>query len=502
MADTIQTVTDYLAKRVAAKATASLTLSQASVILPTLQKAVAAIPAPPLPAPPPAPPTAATSITLSPPVTISAKEGSGGGITYIVFNVTRTGDTGPGSQADWSVAGSGASPAQATDFEGDKFPGGTVFFGGGETTKQLWVPIKADTVPEVDEAFTITLSNPSGCAIINASAVGVILNDDVATAPAPAPTPAPPAPVPAPPVVAAGSRLLASALPPGLGQMVFDEPFADQSRMAWHPRFNPGAPWKRSCYFGTQLDKSGWEDAGCRQGGNDLQIYTDAYYPSQYDPSGSGVVNAPGTMLGVETVKIVNGRARMSLLANPQLTNPQLFQYFGGHPTPSGKPVKRCGAIMTTEKSFSQPYGYFLARVNVDALTPGSWPALWLLPTPETMPLSTEWKELDAYEGMLTRRTEMNINYHGGVGVSMWPAILTPGPHDIGIMVTRTEIWTTLDGVEVPGSRVANKYPVGVNWYILLDLAVGGWNGQEAMEAPVLPSYMDIIYCKAFALSA
>ncbi|HEY3694198.1 hypothetical protein [Phenylobacterium sp.] len=304
-----------------------------------------------------------------------------------------------------------------------------------------------------------------------------------------------PPPAPTPPA----SKPLMSKLPPGVGQLLFDEPFTDQSRMAWHPVFNPKAPWKRSAYYGQQIDQ-GWEDAGSRQGANDLQVYTDAYYPTAYRADGSGVTDPPGTQKGVETVRIVGGQARLSLLANPDPANGQLQQYYGGHPTPSGTGVKRLGALLTTERSFAQEYGYFLARLNTDALTPGCWPAFWLLPTPGTMGLSPEWKELDAYEGMINEPRRAFITYHGGDGLSIWPDLWTPGWHDIGLLVTANSISTVLDGVVVPGSVKANKYPRGTRWYMLLDLAVGGWDGQEAMEAPALPAYMTADYVKAFAV--
>src|SRR6185437_13337613 len=79
---------------------------------------------------------------------------------------------------NWSVAGSGANPADANDFQGGVPPSGEVFFGGGESSKTIWVPIHGDTTAEADEGFTLSLSNPTGAAIATGSGTGVILNDD------------------------------------------------------------------------------------------------------------------------------------------------------------------------------------------------------------------------------------------------------------------------------------------------------------------------------------
>ena len=144
-------------------------------------------PASPPPPPPPPPTPMGADLSLSPP-SLAQAEGSGGGVTWFVFTVTRTGDlTGP-TTAQFAVTGSGGHPADAADFDGG-LPSGTVFFGGGESVKQIWVPVLADSTPEADEGFTVTLSDPTGAVITGAAATGTILNDDAQPA-APPPPPA------------------------------------------------------------------------------------------------------------------------------------------------------------------------------------------------------------------------------------------------------------------------------------------------------------------------
>ena len=64
---------------------------------------------------------------------------------------------------------------------------GTISFAPGVTTQQVHVDILGDTSVEPDETFSVTLLNPSGVSIARATAIGSILNDDLA-----GPTPTPP----------------------------------------------------------------------------------------------------------------------------------------------------------------------------------------------------------------------------------------------------------------------------------------------------------------------
>jgi hypothetical protein len=122
------------------------------------------------------PPPAGTSLSLSPP-TITQPEGNLG-ITWYIYTVTRSGDLSGPTTADYAVTGSSANPASGSDFQGGIFPADKVWFGGGESVKQIWIPVVGDTVPEPTEQFTLTLSNPTGAAITSGVAVGVITDDD------------------------------------------------------------------------------------------------------------------------------------------------------------------------------------------------------------------------------------------------------------------------------------------------------------------------------------
>ncbi|MEK7687944.1 MAG: Calx-beta domain-containing protein, partial [Pseudomonadota bacterium] len=96
--------------------------------------------------------------------------------TGFIFTVTRTGDLSSAASAQWTVGG---EQVDGADFAGGELPSGVVSFAAGESSKVITVDVAGDTAVESDEAFTVTLSDPSAGAVIGtASAEGVIRNDD------------------------------------------------------------------------------------------------------------------------------------------------------------------------------------------------------------------------------------------------------------------------------------------------------------------------------------
>ena len=101
------------------------------------------------------------------------------GLTAFAFTVTRGAETGGETSVDYAVTGTGATPADAADFAGGVFASGTITFAPGETARSLTIEVAGDTDFEPDEGFLVTLSNPTGIAIIEtATAIGIIRNDD------------------------------------------------------------------------------------------------------------------------------------------------------------------------------------------------------------------------------------------------------------------------------------------------------------------------------------
>ncbi len=99
----------------------------------------------------------ATIILTSP----SAQNEGNSGTTGYNFTLTRTGDTTGVSTVNYTVAGIGANPAAAADFDGGSFPTGTVTFADGETSKTVTINVAGDTDIEPDEDFELVLSSPT-----------------------------------------------------------------------------------------------------------------------------------------------------------------------------------------------------------------------------------------------------------------------------------------------------------------------------------------------------
>ncbi len=110
----------------------------------------------------------------------SQTEGNSGSKAF-TFTVTRGDNTTGSNNVDWAVTGSGSNPANATDFAGGLLPSGVVSFAPGESSKVITVDVQGDTTVELNENFTVTLSNATnGATITTATATGTIQNDDVA----------------------------------------------------------------------------------------------------------------------------------------------------------------------------------------------------------------------------------------------------------------------------------------------------------------------------------
>ena len=119
-------------------------------------------------------------LSLALPTTPSTTIEGNSGSTTVSVTVTRTGDTSIATSVDWAVTGSGTNAANAADFVGGVLPSGTITFAIGQTTQTISFNIQGDTTVELDETYTLTLSNASGGAVIGtATQAGTITSDDV-----------------------------------------------------------------------------------------------------------------------------------------------------------------------------------------------------------------------------------------------------------------------------------------------------------------------------------
>jgi len=112
------------------------------------------------------------------PYDVKGLEGDNGDTTSYSFTVQSSGDSTAPASVDYKITGFGANPADASDF-GGSFPEGTIDFAAVETTQVIEIEVSGDILPEPDETFLMTLSNPIGAILGDTVSVqSRILDDD------------------------------------------------------------------------------------------------------------------------------------------------------------------------------------------------------------------------------------------------------------------------------------------------------------------------------------
>ena len=103
--------------------------------------------------------------------------------TMFDFVVTRSGDLTAGTMVDYFLTpNTGQGFADAADFVGRT--AGTVSFAAGESSKTVRIEVAGDATQELDEDFSLGISNARGATIETATAAARIQNDDGADPPA------------------------------------------------------------------------------------------------------------------------------------------------------------------------------------------------------------------------------------------------------------------------------------------------------------------------------
>jgi hypothetical protein len=118
------------------------------------------------------------SPTISISNAVTSAEGNSGNTTFAyTVTINRNGST-ASYPFTWSVAGTGANPANAADF-GGSLPSGSGTFASNETTKTINVLVSGDVTVESDETFALTVVSDLGTVVAN----GTITNDDAPPSP-------------------------------------------------------------------------------------------------------------------------------------------------------------------------------------------------------------------------------------------------------------------------------------------------------------------------------
>jgi Calx-beta domain len=120
------------------------------------------------------------SLCEPPPTALAVNDASvtegNAGTTNLTFTVTLAPSSGQTVTVDYATA-DGTATAGADYTAGT----GTLQFLAGETTKTVTVAVAGDTIDEIDETFTLSLSNAVNASIADAQGVGTIVDDDTAT---------------------------------------------------------------------------------------------------------------------------------------------------------------------------------------------------------------------------------------------------------------------------------------------------------------------------------
>lgn len=155
--------------------------------------------------------------------------------------------------------------------------------------------------------------------------------------------------------------------------------------------------------------------------------------------------------------------------------------------------------VITTQKSFSQTYGYFEARMKMPS-GEGVWPTFWLVAA------NKEWPpELDVAEMVGQRPTTLLATEHDAVNghdVSKhcYPVVsdMTQDFHNYGLLWTATDLtWYFDDNIVCHLSTQPSQH---TPMYIIMNLAVGsgGWTGTPSPTTP-FPQSLQVDYIRVYA---
>jgi len=229
--------------------------------------------------------------------------------------------------------------------------------------------------------------------------------------------------------------------------------------------------WKTSYRYGP-ANGNGSLSARTLPGNGEVEIYLDSSYAG--DPSKSS--NA----LGLNPFSIDNGVLSIKAWKLSDADSSKLWNYRYG------------SGLLTTEKTFSQTYGYFEIRADLPQVK-GMFPAFWLLPTASTWP-----PEIDIMENV-----GQNFASGGAISADHRDAFRTwfpdgqTGMHTYGLLWTAEKITWYVDGNAV--GSVATPPSMNQPMYMIFNLAVGGdWAGKP--DPAFSAATMKVDYVRAYSL--
>jgi beta-glucanase (GH16 family) len=215
----------------------------------------------------------------------------------------------------------------------------------------------------------------------------------------------------------------------------------------WAPHYAGGAAWPEARYWGGE--GSDFKRKTTYNG--EQQIYVDPRY--------AGRATTP---LGLDPFRVRDGVLSIVASRTPPALKPVLFnnEYVSG--------------ILTTQRSFSQKYGYFEIRSKIPVGT-AVWPAFWLLANDGGWP-----PEIDVMEGRGERPGDVVMTTHwripatGSVdscGFDFSVPDASSHFHDYGVLWKQDRLVYFIDRKPVSDIKV----PIGFDdpMYMIVNLAMG-----------------------------
>ncbi|MES2443007.1 MAG: glycoside hydrolase family 16 protein [Pseudomonadota bacterium] len=267
-----------------------------------------------------------------------------------------------------------------------------------------------------------------------------------------------------------GAALAQNGSPPPAAA---DEPMAVPAGAAlvWSDEFDtPGAPDRKKWRYDTSRNKLGWYN-------NELQYYAANRRENVRVEGGSLVIEARQERLAAR-------------------------DDYGGQDYSSGK--------LVTEGLGSWQYGFIEVRAKL-ACGKGVWPAIWMLGTDG----STGWPalgEIDVMEhvgwdeGVVhgTIHTKA-YNHVAGTqkGATTKVADACTAFHSYQLDWNPDRILIGVDGhayMRFDNDHKGNhdSWPFASPQYLILNVAIGGWGGQQGIDLKAFPSRMDVDYVRVW----
>lgn len=268
---------------------------------------------------------------------------------------------------------------------------------------------------------------------------------------------------------------LPSSLAPGTWNLTFDDEFDDPTAPL---NVADGGPFTNAYMI--------WGDVRTLSGNGEQELYVDPKFVPNPNDTASWNADAPagsgGTPLGVNPFSYANGNLDITAIPTPSsalaagITQPYL------------------SGMISTEKTFTQQYGYFEMRAELPS-GQGLWPAFWLYGT-----TSTSHDEIDVMEALGNNTGQVYQSMHSNVGGDSVNSVpisdYSTGFHTYGVEWSPTEITYFVDGQQT--IQMANPFKDGSPMYMIANLAVGGSWGGNADSATPFPATMQIDYIRAY----